>query len=115
MIRLGDSDSDESQWLINNVDSGEVVWTNNAEQGDIKRNARKRVMSESLATLSTHQGAPTGRSRASHYPHHVPSTTQMGQVRIRKIRDDQSKSGRTRERSYIDSKKTGLQYSYNVW
>ena len=32
--------------------------------------------------LRNEQGAPTGRSRVSHSPHHVPSATQMAQVRI---------------------------------
>ena len=41
----------------------------------------------------TDQGAPTGRSRGTHSPDHVPSTTQMGQVRIWEISDYLSKSG----------------------
>ena len=41
-----------------------------------------------------HKGLPPEDSETSHSPDHVPSTTQMGQVRIWKISDYQSKSGR---------------------
>ena len=40
------------------------------------------------------KGLPPEDPERSHSPDHVPSTTQMGQVRIWKISDYQSKSGR---------------------